>query len=361
MTYKGNLICTGNDIVDEVGMISLTGNLIANNWYSWILRKNGRPNLLAINILAEIVYWYRPVEIRDEESGRTTGYRKKFKGDRLQKSYEQLGRKFGEGKATVKRALDCLEDLGIIEREFRTITFGEEQKKMNNVMFITLLPDGLNKVTFDRPIVDNEDPADKSDDTLQANLKRGSEQMYREAPDKAVETNTETTTKITDREYNNPIYLPGKGECPVADSVLHEMDRIDEIRAYREFVKDQIDFEIMMARFDHRNREVYRELYELICDVVCKTGGMIRIGGEDMPLQVVKSVFMKLKAEHLEYVMESMERTVSDIGNIRAYLLTALYRAPQTFQNCISQKVNHDMYKYEIKDTDKSETEKGGL
>lgn len=101
MTYKGNLIHTGNDIVDEVGMISLTGNLIANNWYSWILRKNGRPNLLAINILAEIVHWYRPVEIRDEESGRTTGYRKKFKGDRLQKSYEQLGRKFGEEKATV--------------------------------------------------------------------------------------------------------------------------------------------------------------------------------------------------------------------------------------------------------------------
>ena len=87
-----NMISTGNSSVDAVGMMDLTGNMIPNNWYNHVLRDNGKPNYLAILLLSEIVYWYKPVEIRDDETGKTIGYRKKFKSDCLQKSYDQLGR-----------------------------------------------------------------------------------------------------------------------------------------------------------------------------------------------------------------------------------------------------------------------------
>lgn len=65
------IISTGSAEVDSIGMMDLSGNVIPNNWYLWILRDNGRPHHFAISLLGEIVYWYKPVEIRDEESGQT--------------------------------------------------------------------------------------------------------------------------------------------------------------------------------------------------------------------------------------------------------------------------------------------------
>ena len=198
-----SLICSGNETVDEIGMLDISGNIIHNNWYRWVLRENGKPNHLAISLLAEIVYWYKPVEVRDEETGLTTAYRKKFKGDCLQKSYSQLGEKFGEEKQTVKRALDCLEELGVIKKEFRTITVGggaeksNDGKKMNNVLYIHLIPGGLQKITYSVPGETCYTPVDKFEDRVSSDLMTASDQICGEAPDKSDGTNTENTTEIT--------------------------------------------------------------------------------------------------------------------------------------------------------------------
>jgi hypothetical protein len=60
--------------------------------------------------------------------------------------------------------------------------------------------------------------------------------------------------------------------------------------------------------------------------------------------QVVKSRFLKLNSSHIEYVLEAMNKNPSDIRNIRAYLLTALYNASLTIDNYYSALVNHDFY-----------------
>ena len=60
------IISTENPIVDAVGKMNLTGNIIPESWYHTIINENGKTNTLAILILADIVYWYRPTEERDE-------------------------------------------------------------------------------------------------------------------------------------------------------------------------------------------------------------------------------------------------------------------------------------------------------
>lgn len=47
---------TGNSIVDEMAKIRITGNIVNPNWFKTILYENGKPNLNAIVILADIVY-----------------------------------------------------------------------------------------------------------------------------------------------------------------------------------------------------------------------------------------------------------------------------------------------------------------
>lgn len=125
--------------------ISLEGNLIDSGWIENLKYENGKTNLNAVMILSEIVYWYRPVEIRDESTEAVLGYKKKFKKDKLQKTYEALGERFGLSKRQAKLACDYLKEKGIITVEFRTIK--TSQGRVPNVMFVEPVIEELKKIT----------------------------------------------------------------------------------------------------------------------------------------------------------------------------------------------------------------------
>lgn len=139
-------ITTGNSIVDAVGQLNLSGNIIPESWYKTIVNAKGTVNFIAINILAEIVYWYRPTEIRDEFTNKVT-YKKKFAADDfVQKSYKQLCSKFNISEKQAREAIKLLESLGVIKRHLRTIQ--TNNGCCSNVMFLELFPDVLKQLTF---------------------------------------------------------------------------------------------------------------------------------------------------------------------------------------------------------------------
>ena len=106
---------SGNLTVDAMGSIAISGNVIPEEWYKHILKPTtGKPYLLAITILADLVYWHRPTEVRDERTGEVIGWKKKFHGERRQKSYQEYANKYGESKKTIKLAFDQLVDIGVI-------------------------------------------------------------------------------------------------------------------------------------------------------------------------------------------------------------------------------------------------------
>ena len=142
-----NIVNTGNASVDALAEMNISGNVTPVNWYKTILRENGKPYLLAICVLSEIVYWYRPVEVRDEHSGMTIGYRKKFREDLLQKTYNDFAEQFGESRRSVKAAFDRLEEIGVIRREFRNVETNSGMV-LNNVMYIDLCVDKLYTCTY---------------------------------------------------------------------------------------------------------------------------------------------------------------------------------------------------------------------
>lgn len=92
------------------------------------------------------MHWYRPTEVRDEQTGEIVGMRKKFRADMLQRSYKQLEKSLGVAKSQAKAALQRLEDLGLVKRCFRTVDTGGIT--LANVMFIDLDPERLWEVTF---------------------------------------------------------------------------------------------------------------------------------------------------------------------------------------------------------------------
>ena len=137
--------------------------------------------------------------------------------------------------------------------------------------------------------------------------------------------------------YNNPIY---QSEENSADTI----DEMDKINAYMQLIRENIEYDYYINHAQQSDRELAEELYGIICDVVCVKRKSIRIGGEDYPYELVKSKFLKLNQGHIEYVMERMKNTTTKIGNIRSYLLTTLYNAPDTMNYYYQQEVQHDLY-----------------
>ncbi|WP_300809782.1 DUF6017 domain-containing protein [uncultured Acetatifactor sp.] len=141
--------------------------------------------------------------------------------------------------------------------------------------------------------------------------------------------------------YNNQNYTDMSYTNPINQSTGNA-DAIDETSAYMALIRKNLEYEHHM-RYD-QDRDMYEEIYETVCDVVCVKRRTIRINGEEYPYELVKSRFLKLNSGHVEYVMSCMRETVTKITNIRAYLITALYNAPSTMSHYYQQEVQHDMY-----------------
>ena len=115
-----------------------------------------------------------------------------------------------------------------------------------------------------------------------------------------------------------------------------------ERMGYEQFLKDQLDVEILKQEYPY-DKEMIDGILELILDVLCSKRKMIRIAGDDKPVNVVKGRFMKLTIEHIRYVMNCLQENTTKIRSIKQYMLAALYNAPSTIDGYYRAEVNHDM------------------
>ena len=160
------------------------------------------------------------------------------------------------------------------------------------------------------------------------------------------EKNGGTNTKNTNIEYyNNYIYNKSINQSTSPQcKTKKQSDMLDDAKQYMELIKKNIDYDTYMSYADAKDKELFEELYELICDVVCVPRKTINVGKEKYPYELVKAKFLQLEFKHLEYVMDSMGKTTTKINNIRAYMVTALYNAPNTLKHFYQQEVQHNLY-----------------
>ena len=84
-----NFFETGNPTVDRIGRMQLSGYVIPRSWYRTIRKPNGKSNLAAVLILADLVYWCRKTEVREEQTGQIIGW-ENFQKDILQRDCREL-------------------------------------------------------------------------------------------------------------------------------------------------------------------------------------------------------------------------------------------------------------------------------
>jgi len=127
--------CVANKQYKTIHHPILTGNITPHDWYEKFTNSRGRPDLSLISVLSEIVYWYRPKRIKDNQTG-NVNYINKFIGDAWQTSYEHFEKKFGFNREKLRRIFVKLEQMGICYREFRNVKL--RGQTYNNRLFIHL-------------------------------------------------------------------------------------------------------------------------------------------------------------------------------------------------------------------------------
>ena len=388
---------SGNLTVDAMGSIAISGNVIPEEWYKHILKPTtGKPYLLAITILADLVYWHRPTEVRDERTGEVIGWKKKFHGEMLQKSYQEYANKFGESKKTIKLAFDQLVEVGVIKRYFFNIEYSNG-RTIPNQMFIDLNIQVLREISYpkeeggttskvvSRKLVpsscgENNEDADemgiledtdnsegisgKNEKDMLTNLSGYLDenvpisQLEKSAygddsemescnfgggyPSGNFRTNTNNTTKNNYKDHIISIMQ----ETPLQ---RQRREEIDKIRKKAEFmdqlIKRHINYDWHMENDDVSKREDYHELYLIMHDVMCGDhSGPIIVNKTPMDPEAVKQRYLQLNDFHLEYVIDRLHDNPNQDGirDIRSYMITCLYNAPATMGQYYQQWVNHD-------------------
>lgn len=369
MPYMGS---SGNNTVDAMGQFAMSGNITPMEWYKTIVRENGKPYLLAITILSDIVYWFRPTEVRDERTGQVVGWRKKFSGDLLQKSYKQYENLFGESRRSIKAAFDALVDLGVIIREFRDVKIGDgdDERTLYNVMFLDLNVERLNELTYPEKSPENKENSDEND-YLQNNVGGGTkfcmtspQEMYEVVqnnvgtpteecstlPQRNVSggtlnrsTNTETTTQNIKTESNTSISLSISNQNEVNKGNKNDTDTDVDIDAITAEVDELIVYEILHKDLDNvpDNEYLSSADFNSILEEVRKVliyevfaapdDKRFNFGSKEQPdyksNAIVKNVFRKylgfasVKTYVSQYLSNSMK-----VKRVTMYHIKSLYR-----------------------------------
>ena len=210
---------TGIEAVDKLGHLSITGDVNPRIWHKTIVNEQGKPQRLAMDMLAEIVYWYRPEEVRDERTGEILGWKKKFAGDMLQKDYKYFVDVYGESEKTVSRSLAFLEDLGVIKRHRKSIRL-KSGTIAHNVLFIELIYSRLYELTYP-----NEEKVNKGDprDYMSEDFEIIEDEEESENADKmGVTTERTNLSNYLDKNVQVP-----RQNCPSEKTKMSEgLDRI---------------------------------------------------------------------------------------------------------------------------------------
>lgn len=191
----------------------------------------------------------------------------------------------------------------------------------------------------------NEEPCGKIPDTALSHQEIPEEdypeQDFPELDNPSVETK-DTYNTIINKKENNNILFNNIQSNPIPSKRKLRFD-MSEIELKRYAVEENIDYDILVEQFPNR-KPMIDEIVGLIVEVLCSKREVITIASDTHPIEEVKKRFESIDSGHIEYILECLDKTTTDIRNIKQYLLSVIFNAPQTMDNYYTAAVKHDLY-----------------
>ena len=189
--------------VESIGQINFHGDGVftPNNWYQNIRRDNGKAYIEAVVLLGDIVSWYLPIYERDEVTGKTLSIKKKFKSDKLQRTYDSFAEHYAMTKDQARNALKKLADMDLIDLDFRTVDTGSQ--RLGNVLFVGVNPIRIKEITFTLSAQELTGAMPTETDSYQQENRQLSSQEHIAMPSETQTNTDQSTDQSTDQTTEN--------------------------------------------------------------------------------------------------------------------------------------------------------------
>ena len=221
-----------------------------------------------------------------------------------------------ESKDAIRSAINELERAGYVQRHQTTDADG---KFSVNEYIIYERPISANP-SPEKPSSDNPTPGKPlQDNPTQLNTKK---------------SNTEKQS--TDKQNTDSI--PSFRES----SEAKRSESANAYQEYRDLICENIEYENLKQQYPC-DADSIDEILERMLEVVCSKRKVTRVAGTDFPHEVVRSRFLKMNSEHIQFVLKCLRENTTKVRNIKQHLLTVLFNAPTTISNYYTALVNHDL------------------
>lgn len=139
--------------------------------------------------------------------------------------------------------------------------------------------------------------------------------------------------------YSSKLYREPKENS--IDEMEEAQTLCEERKAYEEIIKQNIAYDILSEQTETK-RDFLDLCVQVMVDAVTSNKPYIKIKGQDIPKEAVKSVLLKLDDENISYVDMCLSESKTAIKNMQSYILTALYCSKHGGDTYINQLVKHD-------------------
>ncbi len=245
----------------------------------------------------------------------------------------EIMEKLGVANQKAARLLRGLEEMGLIERE--KVGLGK--------------PDRIYVKNCCKAVTEDEEDAEQAQDMAEEIVEKTENQsvMMIENPlseDGNAHPEDVISPMQSDADSHAPLYSNQNNRTRLTESdpssqSAGQTDGMEQRRAYELLIKQNIEYDWFLSAYTLPESDPQRpkgtkdeldELVAIMVECICTRSGTIRVGGQKMPAEVVRSQFLKLNSEHIQYVFRRLYGYAGEIANIKAYMITVLYNAALT-------------------------------
>ena len=230
--------------------------------------------------------------------------------------------------------LDSVKGIGLIERKRQGL--GKPNIiYVKNFCSISQMQNSENHNSREVNITNQENlqPQIKNSENHESGKVKNTDQEY---PDSLSNDNNINKNKMSNTDFSENHILPYQNKTGEESDAIRWMR---ERKTYEKCIKDNIEYDILIERY---RKEWLDEIIEIMVDVVCSKEPYIRVNKQNYPHEIVKSRFLKINSSHIEYIYDALKDNTSYVRNIRAFLITTIYRSFETADNWYSAKMNYD-------------------
>ena len=120
-----------------------------------------------------------------------------------------------------------------------------------------------------------------------------------------------------------------------------ESEKMKNRELLEEYFSHSLEIDLLLRLYPDDEDTLY-QIVNLLVDTCATNRKLLHIAGDDKPAEVVRSRFMKLNADHIRFVLDSLAENTAPVRNMKQYLLAMLYNAPTTMNLYYQNKTNHD-------------------